>query len=109
MSTGLNSMAGVIFEDYIKPQLSGKVSEAKASLTMKIICAVMGVFCVAMVFVVENLGGVLQVKFSCFKINFAVYFIEKQVSGSLSGVTTGPMLGIFTLGMFFPWANSLVS
>jgi Na+/proline symporter len=61
MSTGLNSMAGVIFEDYLKPQMSGKVSEARASLTMKIICAIMGVFCVGMVFVVENLGGVLQV------------------------------------------------
>ncbi|CAB3377454.1 Hypothetical predicted protein [Cloeon dipterum] len=89
MSTGLNSMAGVIFEDYIKPRLSGKVSEARASLMMKIICAAIGVFCVCMVFIVENLGGVLQ------------------VSGSLGGVTNGPMLGIFTLGMFFPWANSI--
>ncbi|XP_059468470.1 sodium-coupled monocarboxylate transporter 1-like [Neocloeon triangulifer] len=89
MSTGLNSMAGVIFEDYVKPRLSGKVSEGRASFMMKVICALIGVFCVAMVFLVEKLGGVLQ------------------VSGSLGGVTNGPMLGIFTLGMFFPWANSI--
>lgn len=56
-------MAGVIFEDYLKPQMKGKVSEERASLAMKVICAVMGVFSVAMVFVVENLGGVLQVFF----------------------------------------------
>ncbi|KAF4533540.1 hypothetical protein B566_EDAN001025 [Ephemera danica] len=89
MSTGLNSMSGVLYEDFIKPGLNIKLSEARASIMMKLLCVAMGVFCVLMVFVVENLGGVLQ------------------VSGSLGGITTGPMLGIFVLGMFIPWANSL--
>jgi Na+/proline symporter len=61
MSTGLNSMSGVLYEDFIRPGLNIKVSESKANVMMKLLCVAMGIFCVAMVFVVENLGGVLQV------------------------------------------------
>jgi hypothetical protein len=31
-----------------------------------------------------------------------------QVGVTLSGVTYGAMLGLFSLGMFFPWANTKV-
>ncbi|KAG8229116.1 hypothetical protein J437_LFUL009585 [Ladona fulva] len=88
MSTGLNSMAGVMYEDFIRPNLKVKISEERASHIMKVICIIIGVLCVCMVFIVEHLGAVIQ------------------VSGSLGGITTGPMLAIFVLGMFFPWANA---
>ncbi|XP_071451827.1 sodium-coupled monocarboxylate transporter 1-like [Hetaerina americana] len=88
MSTGLNSMSGVIFEDFIDPFLKVKVSEERASFIMKVLCAIIGVFCVCMVFVVEHLGAVVQANWS------------------LGGITNGPMLAVFALGMFFPWVNS---
>ncbi|XP_076278535.1 sodium-coupled monocarboxylate transporter 1 isoform X5 [Lasioglossum baleicum] len=91
MSTGLNSMAGVIFEDMIRPYLRGPVSDVAASRTMKATVVVIGAICVGLVFLVEKLGGLIQ------------------AGKSLSGITAGPLLGMFTLGMFFPSANSAVS
>lgn len=91
MSTGLNSMTGVIFEDLIKPRMKRPLSEAQASFLMKVIVVVTGSICVALVFVVEKMGALIQ------------------ASGSMSAITAGPLLGIFTLGMFFPCANSAVS
>ncbi|KAG8229119.1 hypothetical protein J437_LFUL009588 [Ladona fulva] len=88
MSTGLNSMAGVMYEDFIRPNLKVKFSEERASCIMKVICIIIGVLCVCMVFVVERLGAVVQ------------------MIGSLEGITCGPTLAIFVLGMFFPWANT---
>lgn len=90
MSTGLNSMTGVIFEDLIKPWLKKPLTEAQASFLMKIIVVIIGSICVALVFVVEKMGALIQ------------------ASGSLSAITAGPLLGIFTMGMFFPCVNSKV-
>ncbi|XP_044268114.1 sodium-coupled monocarboxylate transporter 1-like [Tribolium madens] len=87
MSTGLNSMTGVIFEDLIKPRMKKPLSEARASLLMKIIVVIIGSICVGLVFVVEKMGALIQ------------------ATGSLSAITAGPLLGIFSLGMFFPNAN----
>ncbi|XP_066255129.1 sodium-coupled monocarboxylate transporter 1-like [Euwallacea similis] len=88
MSTGLNSMTGVIFEDLIKPRLKKAMSEAHASLLMKIIVVLIGFICVGLVFVVEKLGTLIQ------------------AAGSIGAITAGPLLGVFSLGMFFPGATS---
>ncbi|KAG8224758.1 hypothetical protein J437_LFUL005327 [Ladona fulva] len=87
MSTGINSMAGVIYEDFVEPFMKVKVPEAKAAFIMKVIAIAFGVVCVGMVFVVENLGTVIQ------------------VSWSLGGVTQGAWTALFVLGMFFPWTS----
>ncbi|KAJ8982518.1 hypothetical protein NQ317_018559 [Molorchus minor] len=89
MSTGLNSMTGVIFEDLIKPQMKKPLTESQASLLMKVIVVIIGSICVGLVFVVEKMGAALI-----------------QASGSLGAITAGPLLGIFSLGIFFPQANS---
>ncbi|XP_026465208.1 LOW QUALITY PROTEIN: sodium-coupled monocarboxylate transporter 1-like [Ctenocephalides felis] len=88
MSTGLNSMTGVIFQDLIKPMYKKPITEERASFIMKIIVVIIGAICVALVFVVEKMGTLVQ------------------ASKSLSGITTGSLLGVFSMGMFFPWANS---
>ncbi|KAK6622118.1 hypothetical protein RUM44_001925 [Polyplax serrata] len=88
MSTGLNSMTGVILQDFIRPLRKKPMSEASAAFFMKIIVVVLGITLLILACVVDKLGGLIQ------------------TSGSLSGITAGTLLGIFTLGMLFPWANS---
>lgn len=42
MSTGLNSLCGVIFEDLIRPAYNKPISEKTASFIMKIIVVIIG-------------------------------------------------------------------
>ncbi|XP_069696482.1 sodium-coupled monocarboxylate transporter 1-like isoform X1 [Periplaneta americana] len=88
MSTGLNSMAAVVLEDFYKTWFLHQLSPRQTDILMKSVVVILGTICVALVFVVEHLGSVLQ------------------MSMSLSGVTHGSSLGIFSMGLFFPWVNS---
>ena len=63
MSTSLNTIAGTIYEDFIHPLIPlNTLSEFHASLIIKTTVVILGVVCVFNVFLVEKLGGVLQVK-----------------------------------------------
>jgi hypothetical protein len=62
MSTGLNALSGVLVEDLCAgwlPRWPGK------GAWLRLAAAISGGLCVGLVFVVEHLGGVLQVKISC--------------------------------------------
>ncbi|CAO1405272.1 unnamed protein product [Diamesa tonsa] len=87
MSSYLNSVSGAAYEDFIKPMFP-KATEKRGSQIMKLIAFCVGCICLALVFVVENLGGV-------FSIGIA-----------FSGVTTGTILGLFTMGMTSTRFNS---
>ncbi|RZF43790.1 hypothetical protein LSTR_LSTR006331 [Laodelphax striatellus] len=88
MSTGWNSMAGVIYEDLVKPRLKKPMSELNASRLMKGIVVIIGILCTALVFAVEKLGMLIQ------------------AGKSLGAITAGPLLGMFSLGILFPSSNS---
>lgn len=89
MSAHLNTAAGTIYEDFIDPWLPEcNNKEARAATIMKSTVVVVGLVCVACVFVVDRLGDIFR------------------VSLTLHGITAGAMLGIFTLGMTVPWATS---
>lgn len=90
MSSGLNTLAGTIYEDFISPFMPANTTEKRASDIMKIIVMINGALCTTLVFVVERLGGIIQLSYS------------------LSGITAGPLIGLFTLGMLFPSANTKV-
>ncbi|XP_047002240.1 sodium-coupled monocarboxylate transporter 1-like isoform X2 [Schistocerca americana] len=62
MSTALNSMAAVVFEDFFKTFFPRRqLSERQAGILMKAVVVVLGSICTALVFVVDRLGSaVLQ-------------------------------------------------
>ncbi|RZF36445.1 hypothetical protein LSTR_LSTR009541 [Laodelphax striatellus] len=88
MSASLNTVAGTIYEDFVLLCFKQRHSDAVASFAMKCIVLVLGAVCVALVLVVEKLGGILQMAIS------------------LSGITYGALAFVFSFGMFYPWANS---
>ncbi|KAJ1522518.1 hypothetical protein ONE63_001706 [Megalurothrips usitatus] len=91
VSAAVNSLAAVTLEDYIKPiytcfkkqDLADKGSSNRA----KLISVLYGIICIALAFVAQFLGSVLQASLTIFN------------------VVGGPILGLFSLGMFFPMAN----
>lgn len=104
MSSCLNALSGTMYEDFLKPYLPN-ASDKQASTIMKFTTFTIGILissrlqsadmksfsifilisvgcvCFAMVFIVEKLGGV-------FSIGIA-----------FSGITSGTLLGLFTMGM----------
>lgn len=85
MSANLNSLAGVIYEDYARKFV--KHSEEKAKNIMKLIIIVTGVYSLLMGFVVEQFSSILQMVMT------------------VSSVSNGTIFGVFCLGMLWPKAN----
>ncbi|KAJ1519496.1 hypothetical protein ONE63_004781 [Megalurothrips usitatus] len=88
LSTGLNSMAAVVVEDFWRPLASAPPGEAAVSVVMRVVVVAFGALCVALVFVVERLGVVLQ------------------LSSSLNSISAGPVFAIFMSGAFLPCVNA---
>ncbi|XP_028995194.1 solute carrier family 5 member 6 [Betta splendens] len=89
ISSAFNSLATVTMEDLIKPHFPA-MSEARATLLSKVLAMSYGLLCLAMAYLTHLMGdSVLQVALKIF------------------GMVGGPILGLFCLGMFFPWANSI--
>lgn len=89
LSTGLNSMAAVVLEDFAKSFIKTPFTRKGADIFMKLTVVILGVTCVALVFVVEQAG---------------VHVL--QLSISLGSITCGPTFGIFTMGILLPWINA---
>lgn len=91
VSASLNSLAAVTLEDYIKPLYlhfkKQPMPAATSTLPTKITACLYGVVCVAVAFIAQFLGGVLQASLTIF------------------GVVGGPLFGLFTLGMFTTRGN----
>ncbi|BET02958.1 Sodium:solute symporter family [Nesidiocoris tenuis] len=88
MSASLNTLAGTFYEDFLEPAFEVKPTEKKASFMMKVLVVLFGIICVCMVSVIERLGAILE------------------ISASFGGMTAGTTLGLFLLGLLFPWANN---
>lgn len=91
MSAMLNSLAGVVYFDYIKPRIKKYHTEERANFIMKIIIVAMGCYCVAGGMMVERFDSILQLVIT------------------ITGINTGSVVGIFLLGMLVPRTNGKVS
>ncbi len=83
-------MAAVVVEDFWRPLAPAPLSEAAVHIVMRLVVVAFGALCVALVFVVEHLGAVLQ------------------LSASLNSISAGPVLAVFVGGAFLPWVNATV-
>jgi sodium-coupled monocarboxylate transporter 8/12 len=88
ISSGLNSLAAVCLQDLLRGLWWKDISEAKATLASKIISVAFGAIMIVLTFMAAELGGLLQAALGIF------------------GMIGGPILGIFILGLIYPWANS---
>jgi len=89
VSSGLNALAAVTFQDFIQGGCGLKMSEKKKTIVAKGLAVGYGILAYGIVFLVKYLPGVLEAALGIF------------------GIVGGPVLGAFTLGMFVPWANSI--
>lgn len=90
-SAVMNSMAGVIYLDYIKPLKFYHHTERRANRIMKAIIILFGIECVFGAFFVAKFSSLLQIIFT------------------VGGTIAGAKFGLFTLGMLYPWANRHVN
>lgn len=85
LSTGLNAMSAVVLEDFCKPFMKNGISEQTSLYVMRGTVLVLGVLSVALVYVVQHMGSVLQ------------------LSMSVPTACFGPMLGVYVVGFAIPW------
>lgn len=90
LSAALNCLAATVYEDFISPFVPKRTSQERISLYLKLLVVAIGVFSTSCVYIVERLGSLLSLT-----ISFA-------------GVTSGPLLGLFSVGMLVPMVNETV-
>ncbi|XP_030197307.1 sodium-coupled monocarboxylate transporter 1 [Gadus morhua] len=86
VSSSINALTAVTVEDLIRPHID--LSEKHLSWASKGLSLLYGALCIAMAAIASLMGGVLQAAITIF------------------GIIGGPLLGLFTLGILFPFANS---
>lgn len=87
-STVLNSMSAVILYDFFNTFRSKPLSKKETEIVMRGTVIIAGILAVLLVYVVENLGAVLQ------------------LSMSIPPAIGGPMLGVFIIGIMLPWIGA---
>ncbi|BFZ26142.1 hypothetical protein BsWGS_29181 [Bradybaena similaris] len=89
VSSSLSALSAITWEDILKPHFDKGWSEHKKTVCTKLLVIGYGCLGVGVAFVAEKLEGTV--------LQAAVTFL---------GGIGGPLTGMFTLGAFFPWANS---
>ncbi|KAF5273272.1 hypothetical protein FQR65_LT04694 [Abscondita terminalis] len=88
LSSAFNSLGATIYGDFVKPYVSTEISQKSENYILKFIVAVSGMLCIALTFVVEQIGSILT------------------FANATQCCIAGLMVGLFSLGMLFPFSNS---
>uniref|UniRef100_H2YIT4 Solute carrier family 5 member 8 n=1 Tax=Ciona savignyi TaxID=51511 RepID=H2YIT4_CIOSA len=89
VSSGINAMSCVTVEDFIKPVTKWSDTTILINILLDSSVIIYGGLCIAMAYLASQLGGVLEAALS------------------ILGLVGGPLVGLFTLGLLFPFANSI--
>lgn len=87
ISVSLNSTAGVVLDDFWRSYSSRPLTDRQAAVFAKATCAAFGMVCVGIMMAMQNVEYMIQ------------------VAMTLTGIAAGTQFGLFSLGMFNPWAN----
>lgn len=87
ISSGYNAVAAILLEDFVKPSFPNMKSSTMTILS-RVVIVLCGGVCLLIAFVVSQLGATIL-----------------QAAYILFGMLGGPLLGLFMLGVLFPWAN----
>lgn len=91
VSAAIHTLAGVIYNDCIRPMNWYAHTDASANLSMRFIIFVAGTMCALGGLVVEHFQSIFQ------------------MISTVAGMSVGAVIGSFTLGMLYPWANTKVT
>ena len=86
LSSGLNAMASIIWDDYAKRVITF-IPDGYNVVCTKLLAAFIGVISMSMAFAIKESQNIVE------------------AAVSIYGASVGPMFAIFCLGLFFPWAN----
>ncbi|GFQ97051.1 sodium-coupled monocarboxylate transporter 2 [Trichonephila clavata] len=92
LSSSLNSLSANTLEDLVRSYIAPNMTELWATRTAKLLALIYGVIAIVLVAIVQNMAGTVL-----------------QAALSISGALGGPILGIYTLGMFFPWPSAFAA
>jgi len=87
ISSGLNALAAVTLQDIIIGRCYPNLAPERAGMVTQVLVLVYGVICCCLTFLAAQLGGILTAALAVF------------------GMLGGPVLVVFTLGMFYPMCN----
>ncbi|KAL6474235.1 hypothetical protein MHYP_G00177960 [Metynnis hypsauchen] len=87
VAASINALATVTYEDFVS-QCCRDISSRAATWISKALCVVFGVACTSMAVAASSMGAIVQAALS------------------IHGMGGGPMLGLFSLGILFPFINS---
>ncbi|XP_033166824.1 sodium-coupled monocarboxylate transporter 2 [Drosophila mauritiana] len=89
LSSCFNTVSLVFLEDIVRGFFKMQPSERQSTILIKTCIIFQGIFAFLLLFLLQHLRGILS------------------VCNSISSITAGTSFGIFTLGMLFPWANTI--